>query len=133
MREVTAFGILEHITDEMDLVYRVMDYPHRLRICSASYQILKEFDTNERRTRAGELFYEHEGHEFIRAVDNNGIGFRLHYRIVMDESLADGGGYGAVVELDDEIEPGVHERADRAWAEHKAEVRANPRKFGSGG
>lgn len=121
MVEPSVWDVLECITEEMDLVYGATDYPWRLRICSATYRLLKEFDANGRPEWLGEKFYQRDGHEYIRAVQNENIPFILHYRIVLDESLAGAANYGTAVELDDVIEPSVRERSDCAWKDMQAE------------
>ena len=120
MAEPSAWDVLECITEEMDLVYRATDYPWRLRICPTTYRLLKDCDTTGRPEWQGELFYQRDGHEYIRAVQNEVIPFILHYRVVIDESLAGAGNYGTAVELDDVIEPSVHERSKRNSDELRA-------------
>ena len=117
MEKLDAYDILECITEWMDLVFRATEYPWRLRICPASYHALKEFEASSRPEWLGELFYEKDGHEYIRAIHNETIPFILHYRVVLDESLIGGSNYGTAVEMDDEIEPDVLERSNRNWNE----------------
>jgi hypothetical protein len=122
-----ASKLMDWISDEMDLVFRVTDYPHRLRICPVCYQVLKEYDAGDRPAWMHELFYERDGHEYIRAVHNENIPFKLHYRVVIDNSLTVDDNCGTAVELDDEIEPGVALRAKRDLDDWLATVHASRR------
>jgi hypothetical protein len=110
-----AWDVLEIIILEMDLVFNASAYPWRLRISPDSYKLLKDFDASVRPEWRDELFYLRDGREYIRAVDNENIPLILHYRVIVDGSLAGAENFGTVVELDDEVEPAVLERKKRDW------------------
>jgi len=98
-----AWKLIENMTDEMDIVLGATVLPWRLRINPDDLRVLREFDAGTKPDWDNrDYFFEKDGHEYFRPVENNNIPFILDYRIVCME------GAGLVVELDDEIDPDVH-------------------------
>lgn len=110
-----AEKLLEYITEEMDITFGATTYPWRMRVSPSSYKALKDYDAEGRPSWRRELFYEKDGHEYIRAIHNENAPFILHYRVVIDDSLKGKPFEYTAVELDDEIEPRVRERYDTEW------------------
>jgi hypothetical protein len=108
-------ALLEDMTEEMDVVFGATTFPWRVRLTQHDLDTLKDWDANHKYswlTRG--MFFERDGYEYIRAVENTNIPFILDYRIVIDNAVI-----RPVVELDDVIDPDVkwrHEEAfDRYW------------------
>lgn len=110
-----AEKLLEHVTDEMDITFGATTYPWRMRVSPSNYQALKTYDAKGRPSWRGELFYEKDGHEYLRAIHNENTPFKLHYRVVIDPTLKRKPLYQTKVELDDEVEPDVRARYEAEW------------------
>jgi molybdenum cofactor biosynthesis protein B len=108
-----GWDIHEDVSDEMDFLHRPHHYPWRMRIRRESYEILKDLERTSLPDWMHRLFYEKDGHEYYRAVDNHVIPYLLHYRIIIDDSLPLDEHYGTKVEMDDEMEPDVRQRYRR--------------------
>ena len=109
-----AEKLFKSITDEMDITFGATTYPWRMHISPNGYKALKAYDAEGRPSWCHELFYEKNGHEYIRAIHNESAPFILHYRVVVDDSLK-GHSSSTAVELDDTLDPGARERYETEW------------------
>lgn len=81
-----VFKILEHLTDELDIVYKATSYPWKVELTHKSYEILKErpgtqWSPELQVYAPSKLVYEKDGYEYLVCWENHNIPFIIHARI----------------------------------------------------
>lgn len=101
-----VFGILENITENLELVYKATSYPWKVRLTSKSYDTLKiqpgtHWVPEAEAYLPRKLVYEKDGYEYLVCWDNHNIPFIIHARITDKDARVDH------LELDDLNRPNI--------------------------
>lgn len=114
-----GYEILESITDEMDLVFGATTYPWKMVTSLYNYDILKEWEANHTPEWWNRpLFFNKDGHEYIRAVENHNVPFILDYRVVINYA-PEASKEMPIIELDDIFDPNIEEKQKADWKKHQ--------------
>lgn len=117
MSSEDAYALLESVCEEMDLVFAAPRYPWRVTLTAEQVVLLRTLDAPGIRPswREKDMFYERDGHLFLRAWDNERIPFVVHYRVeVVDNDAA-----SRDVALDEARDPDVKAKYAADWERHR--------------